>query len=369
MPERHHHSRRDGAAVIGAVLDARAGEHHLERELFATVEPAAIAAAVGDFCRAHLGAGVSGYAFFATSVGSVHGVVLEDGRRAVVKVHRADADHVHLDAVQQVQAQLAAAAFPSPRPLLGPTPLARGLATAETLLDEGSWADPHDPATRWTMAATLAALTESCRPLAAIEGLGSLREGARRLWGRPHDRRFDFPGTSRGAEWIDRLRHAADERLEELALGPNVVGHGDFRAEHLRFKDGRVSAVYDWDSIGFAPEPAAVGQAAHAFTADWSRRGWHLPTLEESLAFISDYERARGAQFTPEERQGARAGLVAAWSYSARCEYSDRLTGFGTGPPGPPLAVVPPGGYLARLATHGPELLGVDVRTPRVGER
>jgi aminoglycoside phosphotransferase (APT) family kinase protein len=355
-----------GASVIGEVLAEREWEAQLEREVFATAEPAAIAEAVDGFCRSHLGAGAAHYEFFATSVGSVHGVGLSDGRRVVIKVHRADADGDHLVAVQRVQAHLGAAHFPCPRPVLGPTPLAHGLAVVETLLDEGTWADAHEPAVRGEMASTLARLIELCRPLGAPAGLGSIRDGARRLWLQPHDRRFDFAGTSHGAEWIDRLRDAANQQLDRLGPAQAVIGHSDFRAEHLRFADGRVSAVYDWDSLGVGPEPVVVGNAAHAFTADWSRRGWQLPTLTESFAFISDYEAARGTPFGREERQAASAAMIAALSYSARCEHSDRLTRFGTQPPGPAPAAVPPGGFLAHLASRGAALLGVADQSPPI---
>ena len=245
----------------------------------------------------------------------------------------------------------------------------RGLAVVESLLDQGSWANPHDPAVRGEMAAALARLIELCRPLATLKGLHSIRDATQRLWRQPHDRRFDFPGTAHGAEWIDRLFHAANERLDQLDLGPGVVGHCDYRAEHVRFTDGQISAVYDWDSLAVGPEPVVVGLAAHAFTADWSRDGWHLPTLAESFEFISDYQTARGAPFTPEERQAASVAMVAALSYSARCEHSDRLTAFGTQPPGPSPAAVPPGAYLDRLATDGPRLLGITAQTPPTGAR
>jgi hypothetical protein len=80
----------NGASVIAAMLDSWHGAGHLERVLFGTVDPQLIADAVNEFCCEHLGASVERYEFFATSVGSVHGVRLRDGRRVVVKVNRAD---------------------------------------------------------------------------------------------------------------------------------------------------------------------------------------------------------------------------------------------------------------------------------------
>ena len=351
------------ASVIAEAFAER--EPYLEREVFATVQPEAIAQAVDSFCRAHLGAGIVEYEFFATSVGSVHGVRLTDGRRVVVKVHRTDSARDHLLAVQCVQKYLSGGQFPSPRPLLGPTPLVHGLAVVETLLDEGWWADAHQPAVRREMAFTLARLVEVSRPLASLPGLSSMRDRARQLWLHPHDPRFDFPGTSHGAEWIDRLARAANEQVDNLAGGADVVGHSDYRVEHLLFTEGRVTAVYDWDSLGVGPESIVVASAAQAFTADWSKEGYRcVPTLKESTAFIADYEAARGASFAPAERQATSAAMVAALAYGARCEHSDRLTDWGDRLPGPAPAAVPPDGCLALLATHGAHMLGSAANAP-----
>jgi aminoglycoside phosphotransferase (APT) family kinase protein len=356
----------NGASVIAATLDAWDGAWHLERDLFGTVDPQLIADAVDEFCCKHLDAGVAHYEFFSSGVGSVHGVRLSDGRRALVKINRADVDLLHLNAVARLQRHLSDARFPSPRPLLGPIDLGYGVAVVEELLD-GAWADPHDPDVRREMAATLARLVALCRPLVGLPGLGRFRDWQRRLWEQPHDRRFDFPGTASDSRWIDHLARLANEQLDELAGGPDVIGHGDYKAEHVRFDGGRACAVYDWDSLFVGPEPVIVASAAHVFTADWSRENHRcVPTLAESLAFIGDYETARGGPFTPDERQAMRVTMVASFAYGARCEQSDRLTDFGTRPPRKAPATVPPGGFLANLATHGAKLLGVSADGPAV---
>jgi hypothetical protein len=343
----------DHARALAAVLDRY--ELRLERDLFATTDARRIAAVVDRFCRKRLGAGVERCDFFASSVGSVHGLRLTDGRRVVVKAYRRDVDIAHLTAMQRVQARLAADGFPAPCPVMGPTPLARGIAIVETLLDRGGWADAHEPAVRRAVAAGLAQLLTCVRPLTDVPGLVSWRDAYDGLWRQPHDRRFDFPGTAHGAEWIDRLAAAARRRLDEDDAGDDVIGHGDWRVEHLRFADGKLSAVYDWDSLSVGSEPVFAGAAAHAFTADWSIEGHAcVPTVDESLAFLDDYEAARGAPFTEREQRLARAGLVAAMAYSARCGHSDRLTGWGSHPPRCPSEPIPPDGILAR---HGERLL------------
>jgi hypothetical protein len=345
-------------SAIAAVLAGRDSEPRLERDVFATTDPQRIAMCVDRFCRERLGAGVAAYEFFATSVGSVHGVRLGDGRRVVVKVHRRGVDEGHLAAVQRVQARLADGGFPAPRPVLAPAPLARGVAIVETLLDRGGWADAHDPAVRRIVAAGLARFVERSRPLVGLPGLVSWREAYDRLWRQPHDRRFDFPATLQDAEWIDRLAAEARRRLDADVTSDPIIGHGDWRVEHLRLANGGMCAVFDWDSLAVGPEPVFAGAAAHAFTADWSIEGHAcIPTVEESLAFLEDYEAARAARFTQRDRRLAHCALVAAMAYSARCEHSDRLTAFGTRPPALPAAPIPPNGCLGILSRYGEWLL------------
>lgn len=312
-----------------------------------------------------MGAGVECFEFVASGIGSVHGIRLRDGRRVVVKVR--DADVEQLRAIQQVQARLAESGFPAPRPLLGPTPLADGIATAEALLDDGERGNAREPAVRRAIAATLARLIDLCRAETGLRELGPTLltlplEGG--VWPTPHDRRFDFDATASGAEWIDRLAMEARRQRDSDPAGELVVGHSDWRVEHLRFARGEVTAVYDWDSLALDRVPVFVGSAAHAFLCDWSADGVvYVPLLDEALAFVDDYESARGRAFTERERRVAIAALLHATAYGARCEHSDALTAGGTRPPaaGPPPAI-PPGTFRELLARHGSELLGVHRR-------
>jgi hypothetical protein len=339
---------------------------HVVRAVFPDPTPPGIAEAVEGFCERALGAPVADAEFFAAGVGSVHGVRLDDGRRVVVKVHPPRASVAYLGAMQAVQRRLAAAGFPAPAPLAPPTPLGRGIAVAETLLDRGAPPDGRDPAQRRAMAASLAELVALARPLAALDGLResimAVAPGA--LWPTPHDERFDFAGTAGGAEWIDRIATAARAIRDRGACGGEVVSHTDWRAEHLRFADGRLSAVHDWDSLAVGPEPALVGAVAHAFPANWAApEPPPVPTRDEALAFVADYEAAcKGGPFTADERRQARAALVWTMAYTARCEHSDERTDMGRHAPAPwsetGPAGVPAGGARAFLAAHAAELLG-----------
>jgi Phosphotransferase enzyme family len=172
----------------------------------------------------------------------------------------------------------------------------------------------------------------ACRSSNALDALRSTPEDD--LWSRPHDGHFDFAATAQGAEWIDELAAAAQA---VPVAGDLVIGHGDWRAENLRFTGTQISAVYDWDSLVTIREPRLVGSACGHFTSDYRRDDIRQrPTLDEALAFVTDYEHPRGAPFSPDERRTVRAALVEGAAYGARCAHSDRLTEFGRHPPLPP---------------------------------
>lgn len=313
------------ADVVAGRYDEPGGIPEIARALFPDPTPAGVAAALETYCEHHLGATIQACEFFDLSVGSVHGLVLADGRRIVVKVHARRVAERFLRGVQRVQEELARGGFPAPAPVAAPVAVGTGLATAETLLDRGERADPRNPEVRRAMAAGLAGLVARCRSLPVQDDLrlNAMRVDPGRLWPVPHDPRFDFEATAAGAEWIDG-RAAEARRVLAAAGGKPVIGHADWRAEHLRFDRDRICAVFDWDSLAVLPEPVLAGSAAHGFTADWEledRR--QLPSLEEALAFVADYEIARGRPFTVEERSAARASLVYTMAYTARCEHAD----------------------------------------------
>ena len=324
-------------ALIADRLEAWGFVPFVLRELFDDPAPSTIAAALDDLCMRALGSGIADAEFFEASVGSTHGVRLADGRRVVIKLHRPGRSSAFLRAAQTVQRHLAAQAFPCPHPLAGPEPVGAGYATAESLIDRGSSADAHEPAIRRAMATTLAELVERCRALPAPTGLAqdAMRRRPGALWPTPHDGRFDFPGTTAGAEWIDDVARRARAVLAAGLAGDPTIGHTDWRAQNLRFADGQVSAVYDWDSLAIERETDLVGSAAHAFTSNWADppAGRQFPAFEEATAFIGEYERARRTGFTDAERRATRAALAYSMAYTARCEHSDTLTGFGSHPP------------------------------------
>jgi hypothetical protein len=294
----------------------------LEQLIFGTADPAGVAQAIEALVVAHVGP-VDGAVFYRTGVGIVAGLRLVDGREVVFKAHRWQVSLARLRAIHEVQACVADAGLPAPRPIVAPQVVGAAIATVDELL-AGEPVAGHDPQVRGVLAEGLHAFVAAARPLAGRVAVGAppiLQPAGGSPWPEPHSIRFDFVSTASGAEWIDAFGAQARARLQHLH-GDVVIGHFDWRVENLGFREARIVAIYDWDSVASAPEPIVVGAAAAQFTADWSEPN-PLPTLAEMAAFVADYEHARQKSFNRRERELLDAANLMRCAYGARCQHSD----------------------------------------------
>lgn len=253
--------------------------------------------------------------FVAASAGATFGVRLRGGARRAIKVNALFRDEAYFAELQLLQAALRESGYPAPLPVRR-----HGTTTVEAWLDEGVFRDAHEPEVRAALARELLRFVE----LATATGVRPRRtylrpDGA--VWPKPHNALFDFEATASGAEWIDEIGRVSIVP----PAGREVVGHLDWAAKHLRFDEALLpTAVYDWDSVTVECEPLVAGQAAASFTyteeLDPPVARW--PAVEESLAFLEEYERARGAAFSGEERRVARAACLYLRAYAARCHHA-----------------------------------------------
>lgn len=312
---------RDSVRVIQAHLDEW-DVAFVELDVYGTSDAVRIAELMDRFARERLGSGVAGHLRYGSSVGSTHCVELSDGRRVVIKARppaEADApvpiDRETLAQIVLVQHHLAAQGYPCPKPLLGPVPLGRGLATVEAYMDHGYQRDGHDPHVRELIAAALHEHITLLAPLVATVRPRHFEVPTDRLFPRPHGKLFTPSEADTG--WVRDLARRA-RALAESVPAPSVLGHCDWRVEHLRFEGDAIVATYDWDSVALRSELQIVGTNAHGHTADWSQEAIRrVPTHEGMLGFIEAYEHARAVPFTREQHRGARAWAAYWIAYGA----------------------------------------------------
>lgn len=156
-------------------------------------------------------------------------------------------------------------------------------------------------------------------------------------WPKHHDPIFDFTTTAQGFAWLDELAQRAGEVLAQSGP-PDAIAHVDWVCMNLRFRDGKVSASYDWDSVAAGPEPILVGLSAGAFTAG-STGGDDAPSPSEVTSFLRDYDEARPQPFSDADQRAAVAGATWVLAYNARCGVSSLADGEAI-PDGSPLDII-----------------------------
>jgi hypothetical protein len=247
------------------------------------------------------------------------GIELRDGSRIALKLHTAAYPSSYLAAAQRVQEHLWRRGFPCPRPLG-----VRGRATLEEWIDDGVYRDAHEPDVRRALAVALAhliELTDELRPMPRLERGFAFPARGGSLWPTPHNVLFDFEATSAGAEWIDEVATAA-RRIRDEPVGREVVGHGDWVANHVRFDGAKPRVAYDWDSLETDREPNLVGCSAATFTYNEQLPVELEPGVDETRAFIADYEAARSTPLTSGERRATQAAAVFVRAYATRCGHA-----------------------------------------------
>jgi hypothetical protein len=181
------------------------------------------------WCRRRLDSEPVQVLFRAGYLSQVTGLRLADGRAVVLKA-RPPAPRLH--GCVAVQATLAAAGFPCPRPLAGPASLGALAATAEELVPGGHLLAPG-PAAAGRFAALLAELVRLAPDPAALPTLAPSPPWAAwdhdhpGLWPPPDDRPGDL-NADPGPPWLDRVAAAVRTRLAELRLPrwPGVPARG-----------------------------------------------------------------------------------------------------------------------------------------------
>ncbi len=316
---------------LGSVIAARLAEWGvdelpLERELFGTCSPDAIAAEVDSWCRAELGAGIARYSFFDASSGSVHGVHLIDGRAVVVKGHRQDVSREYLTAVTELKADLAARRFPAPRPLLGPSPLGTGHITAEEMLLCDGQPRRHDPEIRRALASGLAQFVHLAStqishfldvpfPMAVPEGSCIHVRIHRGLTSTPLRAAPNGSMNWRGARVSSSARFPRSSGSSLMATGASKTS-AFAMGRYVLCTTGTVCTLDRKPSRSRSPRRRSrwIGVAADSRL---------FPDPQEISAFIGDYESVRGAPFTADERSALAPAMVASLAYGARCEHAD----------------------------------------------
>jgi hypothetical protein len=298
-----------------------AADKLLARSIFGTDDPRIVEGMILDWMLRN-GLGRARLRSIELSVGAGITVELEDRSKIFVKVWPGSTEVAGLSAQLRMQGLMATRGFPAPAILSRLSPLGAGLAVAMSYNRDGVPTDARTPGVRRQMAEGLRRLVveaEMCRSIPGLPRRDLPREDM--IWPKPHNVLFDFAATSRGAEWIDEIAQEALAVMRDAA-SPTVVGHHDWSAKNMRMGPDGIAVVYDWDAIFLDRETFVLGSAAAHFPVTWELPVPQTPSAAEVVAFMHDYEKARGRALTTAELRDVAASATYARAYKARCEHA-----------------------------------------------
>ncbi len=273
---------------------------------------------VEELTLAQLGVQPSGAMFVKKSVSAVFAIVLESGEPAVLKLFNRGFEHAELAAMHHCLNVATAHGYPVPRQRSEVFEAGDGVFGAYYSYLDGDQHDAHDPSVRRELARSLAELNALLAPLdnAGLPPAPGHQEG---LWPPPQRIWEQSERDDDDMRFIDEHGRAAQLVIKKSKLARSVT-HLDWGVKNIRFRDERVCAVYDSDSLHAASEAECVGRAAAQFTAQWEMPALLTPTPAEARAFVDEYQAARGRKFSRAERAVAAAAARYVVAHVARLE-------------------------------------------------
>ena len=254
--------------------------------------------------------------FQRSSLSAVFGLRLASERDVVVKVRDDDG---RAESCVAAQAQLAERGFPCARPLTRAVGAGALAVHAEEFRPGGELLRGDSPDVAVRYAVVFARLMTELADVTVAPPLPNPRwvrwdHTDPGLW--PAIRELDDRDQDAVPAYVIDTAARVRNRLLAADL-PCVLGHGDFEAQNLRWREGHVWAVHDWDSLAWQPEAALVGAACGAFA---SVSPPTLAPIESSAAFLATYQDLRGRRFSADEQEIAWAASLWPAAHNGRWE-------------------------------------------------
>jgi hypothetical protein len=268
------------------------------------------------WCVDQLGDEPVGVLFEVRSISAVFGLRLAGGRDVVVKAREDDGRAASCVAAQ---ARLAERGFPCARPLMPAVGVGALAVHAEESRPGGELLHGDSPEAAVRYAAVFAWLMTELADVTVAPPMPNPRwvrwdHTDSGLW--PAIGFLDERDQNAVPAYVVDTADRARKRLLAADL-PCVLGHADFEAQNLRWRDSHVWAVHDWDSLAWQPEAALVGAASGVFPKTGPAT---LPPIESSEAFLVAYQDLRGRRFTAEEQEIAWAASLWPAAHDVRWE-------------------------------------------------
>lgn len=236
--------------------------------------------------------------------------MLSDGRKIFLKIHAGELDIDQLHIVHEAQDFLRDKGIPAARLILPAIEFGNGrFASVHGFRDRGDKARAYHRGTIEGAAAMLARMIGIGRSFPLLSSVPDLflaktNPLATLAPGIPEPP--PLPPAERATEIAKKVKE------EGLTIsGDEVIAHDDYASRNLRFSDGEVSSVFDFEALRRGVEPILVGRAAIQFINEPT--GVRDPAAA-TVRFVRAYEAAALRAFEGESATALDAGVALAVS-------------------------------------------------------
>ncbi|WP_222877098.1 phosphotransferase [Terrihabitans soli] len=274
--------------------------------LFGTVDSQDAAGQIDRFVARTLATRITEVLFLKMASACAAGLKLSDGRSVFLKIHAGELDLDQLHAVHDAQGFLRERGIPAARLVLPATEFGNGkFATVHAFRSRGDRARAYHRGTIEGAAAMLARIVEGGRafPLRSsipdmfAAGTSPLKARAPGIAEPP-----PLPPAERASAVLEKVK------LHGQAIsGDRVIAHDDYASRNLRFSDGEVSSVFDFEALRGGVEPVLVGRASIQFINEPS--GVRDPAAA-AVKFVRAYENSARRMFEGEAAAALDAGVA-----------------------------------------------------------
>jgi Ser/Thr protein kinase RdoA (MazF antagonist) len=273
--------------------------------LFGDADTAAAAKQIADFVETHLGARIVEVLLVAVASAGTFGFRLSDGRSIFLKIH-AGISAERLQAAHETQEVLRQRGIPVARSLLEITPFGDNghLASVHAFRNRGERLRAGQKGCVEGASRGLARLDRAAedRPVVNLRPVSERWRNALqiRAAGAPEPPKYTV--SPRAHDLLQRI----DEKVANVPGSPRV-SHGDWVSHNLRFWNGEVSSIFDFEALVAGPLPLLVGKSAVMFVNEPS--GVRDPA-DAAVRFVESYETESGHVFSGDEAMALDAGVA-----------------------------------------------------------